>query len=248
MSKGKEKEIKKDGGGAGKSAEKAPVEQAIPSRMRIRYQQKVVPALMKRLGYTNIMQVPRLDKIVINTGMGAATDDAKVLDEAVACLRDISGQKPVVTKARKAISNFKLRENQPIGCKVTLRGSRMWEFFDRLVSIAIPRIRDFRGLSRKAFDQQGNYTLGVKEQIVFLEIDRDKVSRISGMDITICTTAKTSAEAIALFEELGMPFRKAGEKEEKDAGRNAEKKMDKKEDKKKDTADSADKKKESADI
>jgi large subunit ribosomal protein L5 len=141
-------------------------------------------------------------------GVGDAITEAKLIDEAVACLRDITGQKPVVTRARRAISNFKLRENQPIGCKVTLRGDRMWEFFDRLVSIAIPRIRDFRGLSRKSFDGHGNYTLGVKEQIVFLEIDRDKVSRVSGMDITICTTAKNTDESLALLEEMGMPFRK----------------------------------------
>jgi len=199
-----------------KNVEKAPSEPKIPPRMRTRYGAKIVPALMKRMGYTNIMQVPRLEKIVINMGMGAATADAKILDEAVVWIRDISGQKPVVTRARKAISNFKLRENQPIGCKVTLRGSRMWEFFDRLVSIAIPRIRDFRGLSRKSFDKQGNYTMGVKEQTVFLEIDRDKVSRVSGMDITICTTAGNNEEAIALLEELGVPFRKVGEKEEKE--------------------------------
>jgi large subunit ribosomal protein L5 len=234
VNKAKEKEVKKDAGAGknagkdlGKNEGKTPREPAIPARMRIRYLQKTVPALMKRMGYTNIMQVPCLEKIVVNMGMGAATADAKILDDAVVCLRDISGQKPVVTKARKAISNFKLRENQPIGCKVTLRGSRMWEFFDRLVSIAIPRIRDFRGLSRKSFDGQGNYTLGIKEQIVFLEIDRDKVSRISGMDITICTTAKNNEGAFALLEELGMPFRKITDKEEKEADKKADKKEDK---------------------
>ncbi|MBN1130654.1 MAG: 50S ribosomal protein L5 [Chitinispirillaceae bacterium] len=177
-------------------------------RLLIRYKEKVVPALKQRFSYTNIMQVPAIQKIVINICMGAATTDAKLLDEAVNCVRDISGQKPVVTKAKKAISNFKLRENAAIGCKTTLRGRKMWEFFDRLVSIAIPRIRDFRGLSRKSFDGQGNYTLGIKEQIVFLEIDRDKVSRISGMDITICTSARNNEEGLALLEELGMPFRK----------------------------------------
>ena len=163
---------------------------------------------MKRFGYANVMQVPRVEKVVINMGVGAATGDAKLLDEAVACVRDISGQKPVVTRAKKAISNFKLRENMPIGTKVTLRNVRMWEFLDRLIAIAIPRIRDFRGLPRKSFDGQGNYTLGVKEQIVFLEVDRDKVSRITGMDITICTSAKNDEEGLALLEELGMPFRK----------------------------------------
>ncbi len=183
-------------------------EPKLTPRMRTRYREKAVPALKARLGYANVMQVPKLEKIAINMGVGDAISEAKLIDEAVACLRDISGQKPVVTRARKAISNFKLRENQPIGCKVTLRGDKMWEFFDRLVSIAIPRIRDFRGLSRKSFDGHGNYTLGVKEQIVFLEIDRDKVSRVSGMDITICTTAKNNDECSALLEEMGMPFRK----------------------------------------
>jgi large subunit ribosomal protein L5 len=177
-------------------------------RMREKYIQAVIPALMKRNGYTNPMQVPKLDKVVINMGVGAATGDSKLIDEAVNCLREISGQKPVITRAKKAISNFKLRENMPIGCKVTLRGERMWEFFDRLVSITIPRIRDFRGLLRKSFDGFGNYTLGIKEQIVFMEIDRDKVSKISGMDICICTTANSDEEGLALLEEMGMPFRK----------------------------------------
>jgi large subunit ribosomal protein L5 len=224
VDKGKEKDARKDAGreaGRGAGAEKTPREPKVPPRMRTRYITKTVPALMKRRGYTNIMQVPRLEKIVVNMGVGAATADSKILDEAVACLRDITGQKPVVTRARKAISNFKLRENAPIGCKVTLRGNRMWEFFDRLVSIAIPRIRDFRGLSRKSFDGQGNYTIGVKEQTVFLEIDRDKVSRISGMDVTICTTATNNDEACALFEEMGMPFRKVGDKEEKEEKKKA---------------------------
>ncbi|NLP01284.1 MAG: 50S ribosomal protein L5 [Fibrobacter sp.] len=163
---------------------------------------------MKRFNYKNVMQVPRLEKIVLNMGVGDAVADAKLIDEAVMTLREITGQKPVVTKARKAISNFKLRENMPIGCKVTLRQDRMWEFFDRLVSITIPRIRDFRGLSRKSFDGRGNYTMGVKEQIVFLEIDRDKISKISGMDICICTSAENNDEGMALLEEMGMPFRK----------------------------------------
>jgi large subunit ribosomal protein L5 len=177
-------------------------------RMREKYFKNAAPAMMKRFGYKNIMQVPRLEKIVLNMGVGDAVADAKLIDEAVMTLRDISGQKPVVTRARKAISNFKLRENMPIGCKVTIRGERMWEFFDRLVAITIPRIRDFRGLSRKSFDGFGNYTLGIKEQIVFLEIDRDKVSKISGMDISICTTAGSNEEGLALLEEMGMPFRK----------------------------------------
>ncbi|MBN1576415.1 MAG: 50S ribosomal protein L5 [Chitinispirillaceae bacterium] len=173
-----------------------------------KYNKKAVPALINRLGYKNKMQVPRLEKIVINMGVGDAVADAKLIDEAVMCLREISGQKPVVTKAKKAISNFKLRENMPIGCKVTLRSQRMYEFLDRLVGITIPRIRDFKGLSRKSFDGFGNYTLGIKEQIVFPEIDRDKVSRITGMDICICTNAQKNEEAMALLEEMGMPFRK----------------------------------------
>jgi len=177
-------------------------------RMREKYEKTVVPSLMKRFGYRNINQVPCLDKIVINMGVGDAVSDSKLIDEAVNCLRDISGQKPVVTRAKKAISNFKLRENVPIGVKVTLRGVRMWEFFDRLVAITIPRIRDFRGLSKKSFDGFGNYTMGLKEQIVFLEIDRDKIAKISGMDICINTTAMNNDEGFGLLEELGMPFRK----------------------------------------
>jgi large subunit ribosomal protein L5 len=177
-------------------------------RMLKKYNKAVLPALTKRLGYSNKMQVPKLEKIVLNMGVGDAVSDAKLIDEAVMCLREISGQKPVVTKAKKAISNFKLRENMPIGCKVTLRSEKMYEFFDRLVSITIPRIRDFRGLSRKSFDGFGNYSMGIKEQIVFLEIDRDKVSKITGMDICICTTAQNNNDALALLEEMGMPFRK----------------------------------------
>ncbi|KMQ51397.1 50S ribosomal protein L5p (L11e) [Chitinispirillum alkaliphilum] len=177
-------------------------------RMREMYEKTVVPALQKKFSYKNVMQVPVIDKIVINMGVGDAVSDAKLLDEALMCVREISGQKPIVTRAKKAISNFKLREGMPIGCKVTLRGQMMWEFFDRLVSIAIPRIRDFRGLPRKSFDGNGNYTMGVKEQIVFLEIDRDKISRITGMDICIGTTASTNEEGLALLQELGMPFRK----------------------------------------
>ncbi|MGB7566629.1 MAG: 50S ribosomal protein L5 [Chitinivibrionales bacterium] len=178
------------------------------SRMREKYFKEAVPALKQKFGFSNVMQVPRLEKIVINMGVGRAVQDAKLIDEAVGVLRDISGQKPVVTRAKKAISNFKLRKGQAIGCKVTLRGSRMYEFFDRLVSVTIPRIRDFRGLPRKAFDGHGNYTLGVKEQIVFVEIDRDKITNVSGMDICICTTAKKDELALGLLEELGMPFRK----------------------------------------
>jgi large subunit ribosomal protein L5 len=179
--------------------------------MREKYVSEVVPALRQRFGYTNVMQVPKLDKIVLNIGVGKAVQEPKLVDEAVAVLRAISGQAPVGTRARKDISNFKLRENMPIGCKVTLRSDRMYDFFDRLVSIVIPRIRDFRGLSRKSVDGRGNYTLGVKEQVVFPEIDRDKVSRISGMDICICTTARNDEHCLGLLEEMGMPFRKGTE-------------------------------------
>ncbi len=177
-------------------------------RTKERYMKEVVPALKQKCGFVNVMQAPRLEKIVLNMGVGKAIQDAKLIDEAVACLRDISGQKPVITRAKKAISNFKLRKAQAIGCKVTLRGNRMYEFFDRLVSVAIPRIRDFRGLSRKSFDGNGNYTLGIKEQVVFVEIDRDKISSVNGLDVCICTTAKTDELGLALLEEMGMPFRK----------------------------------------
>jgi len=176
--------------------------------MREHYLRDVVPAMMKRFGYGNVMQVPRLDKIVVNTGVGKAVTEPKLIDEAVACLRAISGQKPIITRARKAISNFKLRENVPIGVKVTLRQDRMYEFFDRLVSIVIPRIRDFRGLPRKSGDGRGGYTTGIKEQIVFPEVDKDKVTRVAGMDVTICTTAGNDEQCLGLLEELGMPFRK----------------------------------------
>ncbi|MBD3315044.1 MAG: 50S ribosomal protein L5 [Chitinivibrionales bacterium] len=176
--------------------------------MREKYYKEIVPALQERFGIRNIMQVPRLEKIVLNIGVGKATQDPKLLDEAVMTLTNISGQKPVVTRAKKAISNFKLRKDVPIGCKVTLRGERMYEFIDRLISIAIPRIRDFRGVSRKAFDGRGNYTLGIKEQIVFMEVNRDKVSSISGLDICICTSAQSDELAFGLLEEMGMPFRK----------------------------------------
>ncbi|MFP4416117.1 MAG: 50S ribosomal protein L5 [Chitinispirillaceae bacterium] len=176
--------------------------------MMEKYEKEIIPALQKRFSLKNIMQVPKLEKVVINMGVGKAVQEQKLLDEAVMVLRDISGQKPVVTRAKKAISNFKLREGMPIGAKVTLRDQRMYEFMDRLIAIAIPRIRDFRGLPRRSFDGHGNYTLGIKEQIVFMEVDRDKISRIGGMDICICTTAQTDELAIGLLEEMGMPFRK----------------------------------------
>jgi large subunit ribosomal protein L5 len=176
-------------------------------RLRDAYQEKVVPALMKEFGYTNVMQVPRLERVVLNVGMGEAIQNVKLLESAVTELGTITGQKPVVTKAKKAIAGFKLRQGLPIGAKVTLRSRRMYEFFDRLVSLALPRIRDFRGVSPKAFDGRGNYTLGLKEQLIFPEIKYDEVASIHGMDITIVTTAKTNDEGRALLKHLGMPFR-----------------------------------------
>ena len=176
-------------------------------RMRGKYAQESIPALMKRFGYKNHMQVPRLQKIVVNMGLGEAVSNPKLVDAAVQELTSITGQKPIVTRAKKAIATFKLREGMPIGAMVTLRRERMWEFLDRLVSIALPRVRDFRGTSSKAFDGAGNYTLGLKEQIVFPEIDFDKVEKIKGMNITFVTTAETDEEAKELLGNLGMPFR-----------------------------------------
>jgi large subunit ribosomal protein L5 len=175
-------------------------------RMKERFGDEIRPQLKGQLGLINIMQVPRLDKVVINMGVGEALKDARMLEAAQADLTTISGQKPVVTKARKSIAGFKLREGQAIGAKVTLRGDRMWEFIDRLVTLALPRIRDFRGLDAKAFDGHGNYTLGVTEQLIFPEIDYDKVAKVSGMDITIVTTARNDDEGRALLTALGFPF------------------------------------------
>ncbi len=178
------------------------------NRLETKYKDVVVPALVKEFGYTTPMQAPKFEKIVINIGVGDATSNSKALDDAVAELATITGQKPVVTKAKKSIATFKLRQGQAIGCKVTLRGVRMYEFFDKLVSISLPRVRDFRGVSKNAFDGRGNYTLGVKEQLIFPEIDYDKVSKIRGMDIVIVTTANSDEEAFALLREMGMPFKK----------------------------------------
>jgi large subunit ribosomal protein L5 len=178
-----------------------------PPRLRERYNKEVVPALMKRFGYDNQMQVPRLSTIVVNMGVGEAVTNPKLIDSAVVELTAITGQKPVVTRAKKSIATFKLREGMPIGVKVTLRRERMWEFFDRLVSLSLPRVRDFRGTNPKGFDGSGNYTLGLKEQIVFPEIDFDKVDKIKGMNITFVTTAGTDEEAKELLGSLGMPFR-----------------------------------------
>jgi len=177
------------------------------TRLRERYEREVRPALMKEFGYHNPMQAPRLAKIVVNMGLGEAISNGKIIDASVAQLAAISGQKPVVTKARKSIANFKLRQGQSIGAMVTLRGERMYEFFDRLVSIALPRVRDFKGVSPKAFDGKGNYTLGVREQIIFPEINYDKVEKIKGMNITVVTTARNDEEGRALLRLLGMPFR-----------------------------------------
>ncbi len=176
------------------------------TRLQEFYNSQIVPTLRQEFGYTNPMQVPRLEKIVINMGVGEASQDKKKIDGAVTDLALISGQKPVVTKSTKAIAGFKLRENLPVGCKVTLRKARMYEFLDRLVNMALPRVRDFRGLNGKSFDGRGNYAMGVKEQIIFPEIDYDKVDAIRGMDIIICTTAKTDAEAKALLRAFNMPF------------------------------------------
>lgn len=181
------------------------------NRMQELYNKEVAPALLKSFGFKNVMQVPRLEKIVVNIGLGEALDNPKALEAAVTDLTTISGQKPVQTKARKSIANFKLREGRLIGTKVTLRGPRMWAFFDRLVNIALPRVRDFRGISPNSFDGRGNYTLGLKDQLVFPEIEYDKIDKLRGMEITIVTTAQNDEEARALLRQLGMPF--SGKKE-----------------------------------
>ncbi|CAL4325733.1 50S ribosomal protein L5 [Buchnera aphidicola] len=172
------------------------------------YKSKVVKNLMMELNYKSIMQVPKIDKITLNMGVGAAASDKKVLDNAVLDLTAISGQKPIITKARKSVAGFKIRQDYPIGCKVTLRGKRKWEFFERLIIIAIPRIRDFRGLSSNSFDGRGNYSLGIREQIIFPEIDYDKIDRVRGLDITITTTAKSNHAAYLLLSAFNFPFRK----------------------------------------
>jgi large subunit ribosomal protein L5 len=180
----------------------------VPARLASFYTETVVPALMKRFNYDSVMQVPRIEKIAINIGAGGATQDTKVLQSAMNELELITGQRPAITRATKSIANFKLREGMPIGCRVTLRRARMYEFLDRFINIAAPRVRDFRGFPDKSFDGRGNYTIGLKEQIIFPEIDVDKVSRITGMDITFVTTATTDEEAHALLQEFGFPFRK----------------------------------------
>jgi large subunit ribosomal protein L5 len=177
-------------------------------RVREFYDREVVSALMKRFTYGNRMQVPRLSKIVLNMGLGEAIQNAKVLDAAAAEIQQIAGQKPVITRAKQSIANFKLRADMPIGCRVTLRRERMWEFFDRLITFALPRVRDFKGVQRKGFDGRGNYTLGIREQIIFPEIDYDKIDKVKGLNVTFVTTADTDEEGMELLKLLGMPFRK----------------------------------------
>ena len=177
------------------------------ARLRDRYRQEIVPALQREFGYTNTLAVPRLQKVVLNMGLGEATQNPKLLDSAVEELGAISGQRPIVTRAKKAIANFKLREGMPIGAMVTLRGIRMYEFFDRLVNVTLPRVRDFKGVPDRSFDGRGNYSLGLREQVIFPEINLDKVDKIKGLTVVVCTTARSDAEAKALLRALGMPFR-----------------------------------------
>lgn len=179
----------------------------MPARMKELYRDKVVPVLRDRFKYKNPMEIPRLEKIVVNMGVGEATQNPKALDAAVSDLASITGQRPVITKAKRSVAAFKLRKGMSIGCKVTLRGDRMYEFFDRLVNVALPRVRDFRGISPRGFDGRGNYTLGIREQLIFPEIDYDKVEKIRGMDVIIVTTARTDEEALGLLKAMGMPFR-----------------------------------------
>jgi large subunit ribosomal protein L5 len=203
----------KDRGKGGKQAESAAVEEVekldpnYKPRLRLQYKNTVAAALTKKFSYKNPMMVPRLSKVVINMGLGAAVGNPKIIDSAVEDMRSIAGQKPMVTRARKSIATYKLRENLPIGVMVTLRGERMWEFVDRLVAFALPRVRDFKGVSTKGFDGKGNYTMGLKEQIIFPEIDYDKIDVVKGMNISFVTTARTDEEGRALLAELGVPFR-----------------------------------------
>jgi large subunit ribosomal protein L5 len=180
----------------------------LSTRLKEIYQNEIVEALMKKFGYKNIMQVPKIEKVVINMGIGEAKENVKILDAAASDLQTITGQKPVITKAKKSIANFKIREGMPIGCKVTLRGDRMYEFVDRLINLALPRVRDFRGVNPNAFDGRGNYALGIKEQLIFPEIEYDKIDKIRGMDIIFVTTARTDEEARELLAQFNMPFAK----------------------------------------
>ena len=178
------------------------------ARLKEKYNNEIVDAMTKRFGYENIMQVPKLEKIVVNMGVGEAKENSKILDSAIADLEKITGQKAVTTKAKNSVANFKIREGMPIGCKVTLRGEKMYEFLDRLVNLALPRVRDFRGVNPNAFDGRGNYALGIKEQLIFPEIEDDKVDKVRGMDIIVVTTAETDEEARELLAQFGMPFKK----------------------------------------
>lgn len=178
------------------------------ARLKETYKNEIMGAMTTKFGYKNVMQVPKIEKIVINMGVGEARDNAKVLENAIGDMQTISGQKPIVTKAKKSVAAFKLREGMPIGCKVTLRGEKMYEFLDRLVNLALPRVRDFRGVSATAFDGRGNYALGIKEQLIFPEIEYDKVDKVRGMDVIIVTTANTDEEARELLTQFGMPFQK----------------------------------------
>ncbi len=205
--KAPKKEAKKDRVAPAAPVSQGPEQPAPPARLAVHYREKVVPDLIQKFGYKTVMQVPRIRKITLNMGVGETTSDKKILDNAVADLAKIAGQKPVVTTARRSIANFKLRAGYPIGCMVTLRGARMYEFLDRLVNIAIPRIRDFRGVSTRAFDGRGNYSLGVREQIIFPEIDYDRIDALRGMNIAITTTAKTDDEAKALLSAFRFPFK-----------------------------------------
>ena len=206
--KAPKKESKKDKSVAAPAAvQQGPQEPAPTPRLSTHYKEKVVPDLIQKFGYKSVMQVPRLRKITLNMGVGETTTDKKILDNAVADMAKIAGQKPVITKARRSVANFKVRAGYPIGCMVTLRGARMYEFLDRLVNIAIPRIRDFRGVSNRAFDGRGNYSLGVREQIIFPEIEYDKIDALRGMNIAITTTAKTDDEARALLQAFRFPFK-----------------------------------------
>lgn len=206
----KPRDAKRGRDGGGPEREKAKVvsnTEAVPPRFAAKYTKETIPALVKQFGYKNPNQVPRLEKIVINMGLGQAVTNPKIIDTAVEELRAVTGQKPVVTRSKKAIASFKLRAGLPIGAMVTLRKGRMWEFLDRFISIALPRMRDFRGVSRRAFDGQGNYTLGLKEQIIFPEIDYDRIDVIKGLNVSFVTTALTDEEGRALLQHMGMPFR-----------------------------------------
>ena len=178
------------------------------SRLKDQYQNEIVDAMIKKFGYKNIMEVPKLDKVVINMGVGEAKDNAKLLESAIADMEKIAGQKAVVTRAKNSVANFKIREGMPIGCKVTLRGDKMYEFFDRLINLSLPRVRDFRGVNPNAFDGRGNYALGIKEQLIFPEIEYDKIDKVRGMDVIFVTTAKTDEEARELLTQFNMPFAK----------------------------------------